>query len=611
MGKVLSSISVVFAVALSLFHLYAAYMGTIDPWSLRIIHLTLGLAIVFLTCPLFKGKEVSWHDLLLVILSLACGLYVILNLDAIIDRSGMPNQWDIIFGIMTILLVLEMTRRVVGMPLVVVVGVFLLYAVYGNHLTGILGHRGYSLERIAAHMYTSMEGIFGLPLGVSASFVILFVIFGAFLEATKTGDFFMNFANAIAGKAIGGPAKVAVISSSLFGTISGSAVANVVATGTYTIPLMKRTGYSPHFAGSVEAVASSGGQLMPPVMGAAAFVIAEMTGISYLKICLAALIPAILYYGALFGAVHFEAHRVGLRGLRDEDVPRLWPTVKSQGYLSLSALVLVYFLAIELKSPQFSAFWAIVASIIVSSFSSYSRLNFTSLVKALENGAKGSLSVIAACAAAGIVVGVTTLTGLGLKFSSAVIALSGGNIHLTLILVMIASLILGMGLPTTAAYIICAILAVPALTTLGVDLLAAHLFVFYFAILSAITPPVALAAFAAAGIAGSNAMKTGMTAVRIGLAAFIIPYMFVFNPSLLMRGEPLEIIWAFITASFGAVIFAGATIGWLVTRAVTWERGLLLIGSILMIDPGLITDLIGVSLLVPAIISQLRGRRRT
>ncbi len=609
MGKALSSIGVVFAVLLSLFHLYSAYMGTLDPWSMRTIHLTLGMGIAFLTYPLIKGKEISYLEIILVILSLACGLYIILNMDAIIDRSGMPNRWDIVLGIVTILLVLEMTRRVIGLPLVIVAAFFLVYSLYGNYLPGILSHRGYSLERIAAHMYTSTEGIFGIPLGVSASFVILFVIFGAFLEATKTGDFFINFANAIAGKARGGPAKVAVISSSLFGTISGSAVANVVGTGTYTIPLMKRTGYSPHFSASVEAVASSGGQLMPPVMGAAAFVISEMTGVSYIKICLAAVIPSFLYYISLFGAVHFEAQRAGLRGLRDDEVPQLWQTVKSQGYLALSALVLIYFLAIKYTSPQFAAFWAIISSIIISSFTAYSRLNLTSFIKALENGAKGALSVIAACAAAGLVVGAVTLTGLGLKFSSAVIQLAGGNLYLTLVFTMIASLILGMGLPTTAAYIICAILAVPALTTLGVDTLAAHLFVFYFAILSAITPPVALAAFAAAGIAKSDSMKTGVTAVRIGLAAFLVPYMFVFNPSLLMRGEITEILWVLITATLGVILLACSTIGWLIKGTTLWERALLFIAAILMVEPQLTTDLIAALLLAPVVFHQLKKPR--
>jgi len=454
-------------------------------------------------------------------------------------------------------------------------------------------------------MYTTLEGIYWVPIGVSASYVILFVIFGAFLETTKTGDFFINIANSIAGKAQGGPAKVAVISSALFGTISGSAVANVVSTGTYTIPLMKKTGYKSYFAAAVEAVASSGGQLMPPVMGAAAFIISEMTGESYLKICIAATIPAILYYLGIFIAVHMEAKRIGLKGLSSEEVPSFFHTLKTQGYLALSAFVLIYFLAIKFTSPAYSVFWAIVAALILSFIKKETRLNFRMLLKTLEIGSKGAISVISACASAGIVVGVVTLTGLGLKFSSAILQLANANVYLTLIFTMIASLILGMGLPTTAAYIICAILAVPALTNLGINPLAAHLFVFYFAIISAITPPVALAAYAAAGIANTDPMKTGFTACKIGLVAFIVPYMFVLSPVLLMEGSITHIIWAFTTASLGTAILACASIGWLFTHLSKPIRLVLFISSLLLIHTDFITDIIAAVMIFPTILLQL------
>ncbi|MDD5205633.1 MAG: TRAP transporter fused permease subunit, partial [Desulfobacterales bacterium] len=420
------------------------------------------------------------------------------------------------------------------------------------------------------------------------------------------GDFFINIANSIAGKAKGGPAKVAVISSAFFGTISGSAVANVVGTGTYTIPLMKRTGYQNDFAASVEAVASSGGQLMPPVMGAAAFVISEMTGESYLKICLGAAIPSLLYYMSLFTAVHMEARRANLRGLTKEEVPSFWGTLKTQGYLAISALVLIYFLAIKLTSPSFAAFWAIASAVVLSSFSKDTRLSLKGLIRALESGAKGALSVVAACAAAGVVVGVVTLTGLGLKFSGAIIQLAQGNIYLTLLFTMISSLILGMGLPTTAAYIICAILAVPALTNLGINVLAAHMFVFYFAIISAITPPVALAAYAGAGIAKSDPMKTGFTACRIGLAAFIVPYMFAFNPALLMQGGVFEIVWVTVTAVIGVIFLACSTIGWFIASMAAWERALLFLSAILLIEPGVFTDVVALVFLAPVLVGQIR-----
>ncbi|MDW8003062.1 MAG: TRAP transporter fused permease subunit [Deltaproteobacteria bacterium] len=344
--------------------------------------------------------------------------------------------------------------------------------------------------------------------------------------------------------------------------------------------------------------------------GAAAFVISEMTGISYLNICIAALIPAILYYTGLFTAVHLEAKRSGLRGLTDEEVPKLAHTLKTQGYLAISALVLVYFLAVRLTSPSYAAFWAIISAILLSFIKKETRLGLKGFLKALEAGAKGALSVVAACAAAGIVVGVVTLTGLGLKFSGMVLSLAHGNIHLTLIFTMIASLILGMGLPTTAAYIICAILAVPALKNLGVNVLAAHLFVFYFAIISAITPPVALAAYAGAGIAKSDPMKTGWTACRIGLAAFIIPYIFVFNPALLMQGKILEILWISLTAFIGTSLLASSTIGWLLTNLSIWERVLVFFSSVCLIEPRLTTDLMSLLFFLPVLLNQLRLSRR-
>lgn len=600
---------VFFAVVMSLFHLYTGGFGALDPWSQRVVHLTLGLVITFLSYPFIRGKDITLIDVILAILSLFSGLYILINMDAIVDRAGMPNRWDILFGVLTIVLVLEMTRRVIGLPLVIVAVAFLFYAYFGPYLPSVVAHKGYDFERLAAHMYTTLEGIYGIPIGVSATFVILFVIFGSFLEATKTGDFFINLANSIAGKAAGGPAKVAVISSGFFGTISGSAVANVVGTGTYTIPLMKRTGYQPHFAGAVEAVASSGGQLMPPVMGAAAFVISEMTGISYLRICAAALIPAVLYYAGLFTAVHLEAKRTGLRGLTDEEVPKLSYTLRTQGYLAISALVLVYFLAVRLTSPSYAAFWGIISAIVLSFVKPETRLTLKGFLKALEAGAKGALSVVAACAAAGIVVGVVTLTGLGLKFSGMVLSLSHGNLYLTLFFTMIASLVLGMGLPTTAAYIICAILAVPALKNLGINVLGAHLFVFYFAIISAITPPVALAAYAGAGIAKSDPMKTGWTACRIGLAAFIIPYMFVFNQSLLLMGNVGEILWTAFTAFIGVSLLACSTIGYFLNPLSSWERILSFLGSVCLIEPRIFTDLIAVILFAPVLINQLRLRR--
>lgn len=595
--KVAALISTLLAIGLSLYHLQAI-INPQDPWSLRLIHLSIGMAIGFLTYSITKKRKIGILDYILAALAIVIGFYQIVFREGIIERGAVyliPIEY--VLGTIAIILVLEFTRRVVGLPIVIIAIAFILYAYFGPYMPSIFAHKGYSIERIIAHLYLWMEGIYGVPIGVSASFVILFIIFGAFLQATKTGDFFLGLATALAGRARGGPAKIAVFASALFGTISGSAVANVVATGSYTIPLMKRIGYRPHFAGAVEATASTGGQIMPPVMGAAAFVMAEMTGIPYITICFAALIPAILYFLAVQVAVHFEAVKTGLRGMSKEEVPSLWRVIKDGGHLIVPLMVLIYLLAIEKVSPGFAAFWSIISAIVISSLRRGTRLTPKEFITALEMGAKGSLTVIAACAAAGIIVGVITLTGLGLRFTAVILELGAGNVLLTLILTTITCYILGMGVPTTAAYIITAVLAAPALVELGVPLLAAHLFVFYAALLSAITPPVALAAYAGAGIAGADPMKTGFTAVRIGWVLFLVPFYFIFMPPLLSIGhQPWEILWATIVASFSIICLSAILQNWLFKPLYFWEHILLLAAALIVFNGELITDALAFAL---------------
>ena len=602
--KVAAVIATILAIVLSLFHLRQP-LFPIDAWSLRLIHLALGMAIAFLIFPIVKKRKIGIIEFLLVALAIAANGYVLVFMDDIIARFSVPSTMDLVAGALVIILVLEMTRRVVGLPMVIIATAFILYAYFGNYMPGLLWNKGYSVSRIIDHLSLYMEGVYGVPLGASASFVILFIILGAFLQATKTGDFFMDVANSVAGRARGGPAKVAVLASAFFGTISGSSVANVTSTGSYTIPLMKKTGYQPHFAGAVEATASSGGQIMPPIMGAAAFVMSEITGIPYITICLGALLPAVLYFASVELAVHLEAVKGGLRGLSKEEIPNLWRVLKDGGHLILPLLVLIFLLAVMRFSPMYAAFWSIVASVVASSLRKRTRMTPKEFLKALEMGAKGALVVIAACACAGIVVGVITLTGLGLRFASIVLEIGAGSLLMTLILTMIACYFLGMGVPTTAAYIIVAVLTAPALIHFGMPVLTAHLFVFYSAVLADITPPVAVAAFAAAGIAKANPMRTAFTAVRVGWMKFLVPYYFVYIPALIIVGyEPLAILQALIVTSLSALALSAVLQKWLVKSLGYWEMIALLAAAAGFFHASLVTGIAAFVLLAIVFLNQ-------
>jgi TRAP transporter 4TM/12TM fusion protein len=434
------------------------------------------------------------------------------------------------------------------------------------------------------------------------------VIFGTFLERSGGGQFFMDLAAAMTGKTRGGPGKIAVISSSLFCTISGSAVANVMVTGQFTIPMMKRTGFQPHFAGAVEATASTGGQIMPPVMGAAAFVMAEFTDTPYLTVCKHALLPAILYYLSLFMAIHFEAIRTNLRGMAEE-APRVAAVLLGQGHLLIPVIIIIYFMFAG-YTPMYACIYSILSVILLANLKRMTRMGLFKILRALEGGAKGTLSVAVACACAGVVIGVINLTGLGLKFTSFVLFLAGNSLAAALLFTMFAGIILGMGLPTTAAYIVMASLLVPALVKLGIPMIAAHMFAFYYAIISCITPPVALAVYAGAGLAGSSMWKTGWAAVRIGAPGFIIPFMFAYSPSLLFIGSPTTVLLSMVTASIGVVMLAGGMIGCFFRDTRIFERVFLFIGSILLIKPGIYTDLIGLVFLGVVLASQQYRKRK-
>lgn len=608
---VVAKITAVIAVAMSGYHLFTGSFGAPEALLHRAIHLLFVMLLVFLINPISKKLRIWWLDIIFVSLSLGSIFYLFWNYEYFITRYPYVHPLsnaDLILGIIVTLTLLEAARRGIGLAMPITAIIFIIYAYIGPYMPGLLRHAGQNTETIIDQLYMTTEGIFGIPLGVSATYVILFVIFGAFLERSGTGQFFMELAASTTGKARGGPGKIAVISSSLFGTISGSAVANVMVTGQFTIPMMKKTGFQPHFAGAVEATASTGGQIMPPVMGAAAFVMAEFTGLPYITVCKHALIPAILYYLSCFMAIHFEAIRTNLKGMLEE-APNLTKVIFEKGHLLLPVAVIIYMMFAG-YTPMYACIFAIISVVILANLKKASRMGGIKILQSLEEGAKGTVSVAVACACAGIIIGVINLTGLGLKFTSFVLLLAGESLALALVFTMIAGIILGMGLPTTAAYIVMAALLVPALIKLGIPTIAAHMFAFYYAIISAITPPVALAVYAGAGLAGSNMWRTGFAAVRIGAPGFIIPFMFAYEPSLLFLGSPWSIFTSFITASIGVVILAAGMMGWFL-RETNWVERIFLIGAaILLIKPGFYTDLIGLTLLGIVIFMQ-KIRKKT
>jgi TRAP transporter 4TM/12TM fusion protein len=590
----------VVGVSVSLFQLYTGGFGIFSSMTQRSVHWTFMSVLAFL---LYRSRKKSERktptimDVILIALALATGLYILFNWEAVIERTGMPIERDIYFGVLMVVVVLEATRRAVGSALAYTAVAFLLYAYFGPWMPGIFAHKGYSVERIISVMYTSTEGIFGIPIAVSSTYIVLFVLFGAFLSKCGGGRFFIDFAFSLTGRARGGPAKAAVISSAFMGTMSGAAVANVVTTGTFTIPLMKKSGYPATVAGAIEAVASTGGQIMPPIMGAAAFIMAEFTEIPYITIATAALIPALLYFFAIYLMVDSQARKQGLKGLPREELPRVGATLAWGGHLFVPLIVLIVML-VWAYSPMKSVFWGIVLIVVMGMVRKTTRVSPWKLIEALEYGARNAVTIAAACASAGIIVGVIALTGLGLKFSDSLVSLSGGNIFFALFFSMIASLILGCGMPTTAAYVVLASLAAPVLIRLGVPVLAAHLFIFYFGCVSTITPPVALSSYAGAGLAGADATKVGNTAFKFGLVAYIVPYMVVYGPSLLMQGGPVKILTSVATACLGVIAFTAGLQGYLRRACSWWERLLLVAAGLCLLFPGLRTDLGGVLMLL-------------
>ncbi|HEU5018694.1 MAG TPA: TRAP transporter permease [Pseudolabrys sp.] len=596
----------VIGVMMAAYHIWAIVFGTPEEIWFRGTHLLFALTLIFL---IYRGNGTTEGtprplDLVLLVLAAAPILYLFVNYNYVVTRIFYVDELtpaDMIMGTIMTVLVLEGTRRVIGWALPLTAIVFLIYGLFIAHLEPM---------RLIDQLYMTTEGIFGIPLAVSASYVLIFVLFGSFMERTGTGQLFMDFAMALTGHSAGGPGKVSCVSSSLFGTISGSAVANVMVDGPITIPLMKRSGFPPHFAAGVEAVASTGGQIMPPIMGAAAFVMAEFLGVSYGQVILWALIPAVLYYVACFAAVHFEAKRRGLLGIPRSELPKLRDVMRERGHMFLPVLAILVVMYSGYSAPM-AAFAGVAACFPVAALRKSTRhyVTIENLIGACADGARNALPVAAACAAAGVVIAVVTLSGLGIVFTQFVINLSQQYLLPALILTMFAGIVLGMGMPTTPAYIIMTALLVPAIVKFGVLLPAAHMFAFYFAILSSITPPVALAVFAAAGLAKSELWATGLAAVRIAATSFIVPYMFVYAPELLMIGSWYDVAWATATAIGGVLMFSAGLHGYFITRSKLWHSALLVVAGLLLIDPHLSTDIIGLVLAAVVVMAQLAVKR--
>ncbi len=597
----------VISVAMVAYHIWAIAFGTPEAVWFRGTHLLFVMVLLFLlhrSSGKLEGAP-TVLDAALLVLAIAPILYLFINYDYVINRIFYVDELttlDMVMGGLLTVMVLEATRRVIGLALPITAAGFLIYGLFIARLDPM---------RLVDQLYMTTEGIFGIPLSVSASYVLIFVLFGSFMERTGTGQLFMDFAMSLTGHTAGGPGKVSCVSSALFGTISGSAVANVMVDGPITIPLMKRSGFPPHFAAGVEAVASTGGQIMPPIMGAAAFVMAEFLGVSYGQVVVWAIIPAILYYVACFSAVHFEAKRRGLVGVPRADLPRFGRVMRERGHLFLPVLAILVVMYSGYSSPM-AALAGVAACFPVAALRKSTRgyVTLENIVLACVDGARNALPVAIACAAAGVVIAVVTLSGLGIVFTQFVVHLSQDYLLLALIFTMIAGIVLGMGMPTTPAYIIMTALLVPAIIKFGIIVPAAHMFAFYFAVLSAITPPVALAVFAAAGIARADIWTAGLAAVRIAATSFIVPFMFVYEPALLMIGDWPTIIWSSLTAGVGVVLFAAGLHGFLLTASRFWQSCGLAFAGVLLIDPGFATDLIGAAIAAAIAITQAFGRRK-
>ncbi|MBR1761043.1 MAG: TRAP transporter permease [Schwartzia sp.] len=592
----------------SCYHLYTAAFGPPVTLVHRSLHVAMIMALGFLMYPAGKSSDMtkpSILDWILAVLSFAAPIYIWTDYLGVVERAGNPNDTDLAMATLLVVLVLECSRRVTGNALTILSIVFIIYGLFGREFPGMFMHRGYDWASLSNHFFANTEGIYGTSVSVAASYIFLFILFGTVMSKCGMGQFFNDIALALAGHTKGGPAKVSVIASGFLGSINGSAVANVVTTGAFTIPLMKKTGYSKEFAGAVEAAASVGGQLLPPIMGAAAFIMAEMISVQYSTIITWAAIPALLYYLSIVLQVHLRASKDGLVGLPKDQLPKTSDVMKRRSHLLLPVIFLLYMLFFSGTTVIFSAVLTILVTIVVSMFREETRMTFSSFLDALADGAKQTVSVAVACACVGIIIGVCSKTGFGLTMANTIIALGSTSLLFTLFFTMITCMILGMGLPSIPAYIITATIAAPALAKLGIPAGAAHMFSFYYAMFANLTPPVALASFAAAGLSGGNPMKTGVASVKLAIAGFIVPFMFVYAPQLMLINTTFaEGAWVATSACVGVFLIAVAVEGYLFVPMAAWLRIIAAAGSLLLIKPGVETDAIGLAVLVLIVLMQ-------
>lgn len=605
-------------ISLTVFHLYTGLMGVYPSQIQGPIHLGTGLGLIFLLYPIKKSlmekPGIAWYDVVLALSAMFTNYYIVLNYERIVSKAIVfgYSQIDVIVATIAILLLLEGTRRAVGLPIVFIAAVAIAYGLWGNFIP-LFGHAGFKWENLSTELFFKTNAIFGIPIQISSQYIYLFLFFGVLLVKTDIGKFFNELAFALTGKFTGGTAKAAVVASSLQGMITGSSIANTVGSGSFTIPMMKRAKFKPEFAAAAEASASTGGQIMPPIMGAAAFIMAEYTGVPYSEIIIIAIIPAILYFTGIFFGTHFEAKKQGILGMSKDELPR--PTNLIKKLDLLLPLIIIIGTLLSGKTATFAALWGIVAAFIISFFRKETRLSMEGILDTLESGARTALPVIAACAVAGIVVGIVVLTGLGGKIAGGIVDLANGQFFLILFFTMIASIVLGMGLPTTANYVVTASMAAPAILGAFPDIpvIAVHMFVFYFGIVADITPPVCLAAYAGAGIAGANPMKTGITAVKLAIAAFIIPYVFISNPVLLLQNSPSisNVSIALITALLGMAAISAAMMGYFVKKVGWLERGLLIIGGLLLVYEDVFLSITGLATVLLVGVFQYYFKKKT
>ncbi|PID66260.1 MAG: C4-dicarboxylate ABC transporter permease [Gammaproteobacteria bacterium] len=580
------------------FHLYTAAYGVFEAWMQRILHLSWVFPLSFIYWPFSKNApkdRVPWYDWCIALLSIAPGVYGIIYAEEILFRVyqvDLVTDTQLVLGVVLVLCLLEATRRLLGLPLTLISSFFAIYMVFGSYFPGVMQGEEFTLREVIESLFLTTDGIFSMPLGVSATYVVIFLIFGSFLEVSGVGPWFMEFSSRIAGKSVGGPAKIAVVSSCLFGSISGSAVANVYSTGNFTIPMMKRTGFAPHLAGGIETMASTGGQIMPPLMGAGAFVMSAYLGVEFKVVMVAALLPALLYYGTALIMIHYMAKRDGFKGLSEAELPH-WSDVLKRSFLLLPILVLTVALLMG-KTPMLAGLIGIILSWGVSLFNRGYRMTPRRLIAALIAGGKAVPVIAIACASAGIVIGSIALTGIGFKIGALIATLSGNSSFITLVLIALLAVIFGMGLPTTSAYIITAALGVSSLTAQGIEPLNAHLFVFYFAVLSNMTPPVALAAFAAGTVAKDNPMKIALTAMRIGVIAFIVPFAFAYDATLLLQGHWLDIGKTMVVVAFAGYLLSIGFSGFLQKKLSIWLRLLFIVSGLICFSLNWLLLLIGI-----------------